>query len=151
MSEPNLRGEEGYVSKTSPLDVHETAARLAELARQRGMKVFGAFDQAAEARRVGLDLRETVVVLFGSPVAGTPVMEASPLAALDLPLKVVVWADGHETRVSYLSPAALAARHHLDPDLAAPLGGIDLLTDALVAPPATPPSSADEELIGPSR
>jgi len=71
-------------------------------------------------------------VLFGSPAAGTPVMAASPLAALDLPLKVLVWDDAGQTKVSYYAPAALAARHHLSADLAAKLAGIDPLTDALI-------------------
>jgi uncharacterized protein (DUF302 family) len=61
-------------------------------------------------------------------------MAASPLAALDLPLKVLVWADGDQVKVSYYAPSALAARHHLNPDLAANLAGIDPLTDAVVAP-----------------
>ena len=98
------------------------------------MKIFAVIDQSAEARQVGLQLRETVLVVFGSPVGGTPVMVASPLAALDLPLKVLVWADGGQTKASYYAPAALAARHHLRADLAANLAGIDALTDALVAP-----------------
>ena len=74
-----------------------------------------------------------MLVLFGSPKAGTPVMEAVPLIALDLPLRVLVWADGPQTKVSYYSPASLAARHHLSDDLAALLAGIDPLTDALIA------------------
>ena len=60
-------------------------------------------------------------------------MAASPLAALDLPLKVLVWDDGGQTSVTYYSPAALAARHHLGADLARNLASIDALTDALVA------------------
>ena len=57
----------------------------------------------------------------------------APLAALDLPLKVLVWADEDQTKVSYYAPASLAARHHLDADLAGNLAGINALTDALVA------------------
>jgi uncharacterized protein (DUF302 family) len=72
-------------------------------------------------------------VLFGNPAAGTPVMDAVPLAALDLPLKVLIWADGDQTKVSYYSPAALAARYELSDELAAKIAGVDPLTDALVA------------------
>ena len=75
----------------------------------------------------------TKLILFGSPKAGTPVMAALPLAALDLPLKVLIWADGDQTKVSYYAPTALAASHHLSADLAANLAGINALTDALVA------------------
>ena len=60
-------------------------------------------------------------------------LAASPLSALDLPLKVLIWSDDGQTKVSYYSPAALARRHHLDDDLAHNLAGIDALTDALVA------------------
>ena len=94
---------------------------------------MSANDQSAEATHVRLQLRETTLVSFGSPAAGTPVMAASPLSALDLPLKVPVWADGDQTIVSYYAPAAIAARHHLSADLSARLAGIDPLTDALVA------------------
>jgi uncharacterized protein (DUF302 family) len=61
-------------------------------------------------------------------------MDAAPLAALDLPLKVLIWDDSGETKVSYPSPAALAERYGLSEDLAARLAGIDPLTDALAAP-----------------
>lgn len=72
-----------------------------------------------------------MVVLFGTPAAGTPVMVASPLVALDLPLKVLVWDDEGQTKVSYLDPAALAARYRLGPELAGRLAGIHAITDAL--------------------
>lgn len=101
--------------------------------RAKGLTLFAVIDQRADAQKVGLDMRETTLVLFGSPAQGTPVMGAVPLAALDLPLKVLVWADGEQTKVSYLAPDALAARCNLSPNLAATLAGIDGLTDALVA------------------
>ena len=97
------------------------------------MTLFAAIDQSAAARHVGLELRDTTLVIFGSPVAGTPVMKASPLSALDLPLKVLIWSDEGQTKVSYYAPAVLASRHHLEADLALNLAGIDALTDALVA------------------
>ncbi len=61
-------------------------------------------------------------------------MQAAPLVALDLPLKVLVWADGDQTKVSYTAPAALAARYGLSDELAARLAGIDPITDAAVSP-----------------
>jgi uncharacterized protein (DUF302 family) len=98
------------------------------------MKVFVVVDQSAEARGVELRLRPTTLILFGNPATGTAVMDANPLAALDLPLKVLVWLDGDRTKVSYLSPSAFADRYGLDPDLAVTLAGVDPLTDALVSP-----------------
>lgn len=124
----------GITTKHSPRPFEETVARLTELIAGRGMKLFDVIDQAAEARSVGLHLRPTTLVIFGNPIAGTAVMDAAPLAALDLPLKVLVWADGDQTKVSYLAPAAFADRYTLDPDLAHNIAGLDPLTDALVSP-----------------
>ena len=126
--------ETGIVTKLSPRSVADTTAKLTAMIDAKGMRLFALIDQREEAQRAGLDLRETILVIFGSPAAGTPVMAASPLAALDLPLKVLVWDDEGQTKVSYYSPDALAARHHLSPELAANLGGINPLTDTLVAP-----------------
>ena len=85
--------ESGVLTKTTPRSVSETVARLTSLLHSKGMKVFVVIDQSAEARQVGLNLRDTVMVVFGNPTAGTPVMDAVPLAALDLPLKVLLWDD----------------------------------------------------------
>ncbi len=123
---------EELTTKTSPLSVGATVATLTGLIDARGMKIFAVIDQAAEARQAGLHLRPTTLVIFGSPVAGTAVMDAAPEAAIDLPLKILVWADGDETKVTYLSPRALAARHNLGPEVAANVAGIDPLTEALV-------------------
>ena len=133
MSDSETRDETGIVTKLSPRSVTDTVSLLTEMVGAKGMKLFAVIDQSAEARQAGLRLRETLLVIFGSPVGGTPVMVASPLAALDLPLKVLVWADGTQTKVSYYAPGALAIRHHLSTDLAGNLAGIDALTDALVA------------------
>jgi uncharacterized protein (DUF302 family) len=121
------------VTKRSPGSVSEAVTRLTDLVGAKGMKVFAVIDQRAEARQAGLELRDTVLVIFGSPAAGTPVMVAAPLAALDLPLKVLIWADGEQTSVSYYEPGALASRHNLSPDLAQNLAGINALADVLTA------------------
>ena len=133
MTEDRTATETDVVTKLSRESAAATVAELTSMITAKGMRLFAVIDQAAEARQAGLELRETVLVIFGSPQAGTPVMAASPLAALDLPLKVLIWADGGQTKVSYYAPAALAARHHLSADLAARLAGINALTDALVA------------------
>jgi uncharacterized protein (DUF302 family) len=134
MTENTTATEAGVITKLSRRSVADTAAKLTGLIDAKGMRLFALIDQREEAQRAGLDLRETILVIFGSPAAGTPVMAASPLTALDLPLKVLVWDDEGQTKVSYYAPDALAARHHLGPELAANLAGINPLTDALVAP-----------------
>ncbi|MGA2473382.1 MAG: DUF302 domain-containing protein [Acidimicrobiales bacterium] len=128
------KGDVGVITKTSPRSVGETVARLLELLASKGVKVFVVIDQRAEALAVGLDLRETTLVVFGNPAAGTGVMEAAPLAALDLPLKALVWSGSNGvTQVSYTDPSVLAARYGLDADLVAGLEVIHGLTDVLVA------------------
>src|ERR1700722_3616402 len=109
-----------YTTKDSRWPVPATVDRLTGLITERGMTVFATIDQRAAARRAGLELRETVLIIFGSPAGGSPVMDAQPLAALDLPLKLVVWDDDGHTRVSYLTPAVLAERFALPEALAAP-------------------------------
>jgi len=122
------------VTKLSPRSLADTVARLEAVVAEKGLRLFAEIDHSGEARAVGLELRETKVVVFGSPQAGTPVMQAAPLAALDLPLKVLVWADGDQTKVSYAPPAALSARYGFGDELADRLAGIEAITDAVVAP-----------------
>jgi len=124
--------EFGTMSKLSLRSVGDTVSRLTELIDAKGLKLFAVIDQRAEAEAVGLALRDTVLVMFGSPAAGTPVMEATPLSALDLPLKVLVWDDQGQTAVSYVAPSVLATRYGLAPALGQRLAGIDTLTDELV-------------------
>jgi uncharacterized protein (DUF302 family) len=124
--------ETQVTTKVSPRSVSATVSRLTGILAAKGMKVFATIDQSSEAREAGMQLRETTLVIFGNPAAGTPVMAAAPLAALDLPLKILIWADGSRTNVTYYTPAAIAARYGLSDELAAKLAGIDPLTDALV-------------------
>ena len=121
------------VTKASAGTVAETVDRLTALLAARGLAAVVDHVEHLQAAANGLELRDTKVVIFGSPAAGTPVMEAAPLAALDLPLKVLVWDDGGATKVSYTAPAALAERYGLSDDLAARLAGIEALVDAVVA------------------
>ena len=119
-------------TKVSPWSMADTVARLSAVVAARGMKVFAVIDHGDEARAVGLALRDTRLFIVGSPSAVTPVIAAAPLAALDLPLRVVVWEDGYQTKVSYPSPAEVARRYGLDGDLAAALESIDAVTSAVV-------------------
>ncbi len=125
-----MKSVDELVTKLSPLPVVETVERLSAVIAERSLKLFAVIDHSGEAKAAGLHLRNTKVVMFGAPQAGTPVMEAAPLAALGLPLKVLVWDDYGQTKLSYLAPAALAARYGLSAELEQRLVGIDLVTDA---------------------
>jgi len=121
------------VTKASPWTFQETVSRLETVIAAKGLKLFTVIDHSGEAHAHGLSLRDTNVVVFGSPIAGTPVMQARPLAALDLPLKVLVWDDDGQTQLSYTSLDELAARYDLDDELKARLAGIDAVTDEAIA------------------
>jgi ribose 5-phosphate isomerase A len=127
------RAGAGLTTKLTSLSVPEAVARLRELLDARGVKLFDVIDHSGEAEAAGLALRDTKVAIFGAPQAGTPVMEAVPQAALDLPLKVLIWRDGDQTKLTYAPPSALAARYGLSDELADRLAAIDALTDALTA------------------
>jgi len=124
--------DKGLVTKASALSVPDAAARVSSAAGAKGMTVFAVIDHSGEARAHGLALRDTMVVVFGSPVGGTPAMQHEPLAALDLPLKVLVWADAGQTKLTYTSALELAARYGLSDELAGRLAAIDAVTDAAV-------------------
>jgi len=134
MSDGGRVDPDGVVTLRSPYGFDETVERLDGLLAAGGLTRFATIDQAAAAREVGLELRPTTLVVFGAPTAGTAVMAAVPLAALDLPLKILVWAEGDATLVSYTSPEELSRRYGLTPDLADRLAGVRRLADTLVAP-----------------
>ena len=92
----------------------ETVERLKVLLAQKGIEVFAHIDHAAGARKVGLPLRPTQVLLFGNPQAGTPLMQGRQTIGLDLPLRALVWEDGEgKVWLSYRRVEDLARRHHV--------------------------------------
>ncbi len=122
----------GVVNRRSPLPVSETVDRLTEAIGVAGAKVFALIDHSGEAKAAGLSLRDTKLLVFGSPAAGTAVMQAAPLSALDLPLKILVWADdGGTVWMSYISPEWLAGRHGIPADLTKPLSAVEMLVSRI--------------------
>jgi uncharacterized protein (DUF302 family) len=95
--------------------VAETVDRLESLLKANGSKVFARINQAAEAKTAGLTMRPTVLLIFGDPKAGTPLMNRHPSVAMDLPLKALVW-ESTEGKVwlSCNSPEYLQQRHNLE-------------------------------------
>ncbi|MGA3120349.1 MAG: DUF302 domain-containing protein [Polyangiaceae bacterium] len=115
------------------LGVDEAVGRIETAVRAAGMKVFARIDQAAEAHAAGLVMPPAVVLLFGSPRAGTPLMIARPTTAIDLPLKALVWQDeGGAVWITFNTPALLVERHGLDPALAATLAPVGALLEKAV-------------------
>ena len=118
----------GIVTKLSPLPVAGTVAKLTGMISAKGIKLFAVIDQSAEARQVGLSLRETTLLIFGNPKAGTPLMLAAPTIAIDLPLKILVWENSEgAVQISYNSPTYLQARHGLPDDMVQVIATVALL------------------------
>lgn len=94
--------------------VANTATRFIDLLTSKGIKIFARIDQRAEAENVGLALRPTELIIFGDPKTGTPLMDAYPSLALDLPLKALIYEDATgDVWVCFNSPKYLAERHGL--------------------------------------
>jgi uncharacterized protein (DUF302 family) len=110
--------ERGIVTNASPYaSVSGTLERLRETVRRRGLEEFALIDHDGAAEQAGLKMQEATLLIFGGPKAGTPLMVASPLLALDLPLKVLVWRDRDgEVLVSYNATSYLASRHGIPED-----------------------------------
>lgn len=125
------------VHKTSPHSVDVTIDRLEAAVTGAGATVFARVDHAKGAASVGADLRPTQMLMFGNPKLGTPAMLADQAAGLDLPLRVVAYADGEGVvHVVYHAPAALADTHAIASDaevLAKMTGALDKLTNAAIA------------------
>ncbi len=118
----------GLVQVSSPHSVDETVKLLQSILAQKGLQVFGFVDHSGEAEKVGLKMRPTKLVIFGSPKAGTPLMVAAPTLAIDLPLKVLVWQDENgKVWVSYNSPEYLQERHMVPQDLVKNIAGVGAL------------------------
>jgi len=119
---------------TSAYDLDTTLAKLKTALATVGATVFADVDQREAAAQVGLELRRTRLILFGNPKAGTPVMTANPHAALELPLRFVVWEDDEgRTRLDYLDVTqTLGPLYGIDAGLLAPLQRVPaLLQEAL--------------------
>ncbi len=110
--------DNGMQHLSSPYSVPETLRRIESLLQEKGLTVFCRVDHSGEAEKVGLKMQPTQLILFGSPMAGTPVMVASPTIAIDLPLKALVSEDaGGKVWVSYNSPEYLQQRHNVPSEL----------------------------------
>jgi uncharacterized protein (DUF302 family) len=108
----------GIVDKLSHHSVVDTVDKLKGILLSKGLMLFAIVDHSGEAENVGMKMRPTKLLIFGSPKAGTPLMQAAPSVAIDLPLKILVWEDEQgKVWVSFNSPAYLQQRHGIPPEL----------------------------------
>lgn len=108
---------EGLTTVPTSFSVSETMSRLDAEIRAQGMQVFAHIDHAAAAAEVGLTLAPTELIIFGHARAGTPLMQISQTAGIDLPLKALGWQDANgQTWLSYNEPSEIARRHGVGAD-----------------------------------
>jgi uncharacterized protein (DUF302 family)/uncharacterized membrane protein YidH (DUF202 family) len=113
-----LTGGKGIIDKPSNHSVDQTVERLKGILEAKGVTLFALVDHSGEAAKVGMTMRPTKLLVFGSPKAGTPLMVAAPSIAIDLPLKILVSEDSNgKVWLSYNSPEYLKERHGLPQDL----------------------------------
>ena len=120
--------ENGLVQVASKYSVEETVRRLEAAFASKGLQVFAVVDHSGEADKVGMKMRPTKLLIFGSPKAGTPVMLAAPSIALDLPLKILIREDDQgKVWVSFNDPAYLQERHGVPPELLPNIAAVEAL------------------------
>ncbi len=105
---------EGMVDVKSSFGVKETGDRLENVLKERGMTIFNRVTHSEAAKKAGIELRETELIIFGNPKVGSPLMKCQQSVAIDLPQKALIWADGEgNTLISYNDPRYLEKRHNV--------------------------------------
>lgn len=123
--------EAGLVTRSSSHSVAATVEKIESFAKSKGMTIFARIDHSGAAKAAGLEMRPTQVIILGNPKGGTPIMNAAPSAALDLPLRVLVAQDAAgSTQVTFNDHRWFAARHKLSEQQVKPLAGLPMLIDA---------------------
>ena len=127
-------GHGGIEAVASPRTFEESVARFESVLGERGLTLFAKIDFSGDAKRAGLEMPPTILLIFGNPKAGTPVMVAAPTAALDLPLKVLFVQDANgKVWLRYNAPEYLAERHAIPAELVKNIAGVGALLQSAVA------------------
>ncbi len=127
-SKEALAGGKGIIDRLSNHSVDQTVEKLKSILQSKGINLFALVDHSGEAEKVGMKMRPTKLLIFGSPKAGTPLMLAAPSVAIDLPLKILVWQDGQgKVWLSYNSLDYLKERHGLPQELLQNIAGVETL------------------------
>jgi len=85
--------DDGLIRLQSPHTAEETAKRFEQAVRDKGLKVFPRFDHGAAATEYAQTLPSNIVIVFGNPRYGSPLMAQHPAAGIDFPPKAIVYED----------------------------------------------------------
>lgn len=105
--------QEGWIIKDSANSVKDTADKLVAIIESAPPKLFARVDHAAGAKSIDAELPDATMIMFGTPMIGTPIMQQNIKAGLDLPIRVLIWDDGGQTRIGYVEPMALRQRYNI--------------------------------------
>lgn len=126
-----LAADDGVTKRESRYSVPQTLDRLESILKERGITVFARIDHAAEAKKVGLELPPTQLLIFGNPRAGTPLMAAHPTIAIDLPMKALAWQDASgKVWIGFNGADYMSKRYGLTDDQAKSLAVVGVLIEA---------------------
>ena len=126
-AETNLRTAASQYSVTDTID------RIEKAVVGKGMRIFARIDHGEEAKKVGLEMKPTILLIFGNPKGGTALMVAQPTAAIDLPLKALAWEDKDgKVWLTYNTSTLLSQRHGVPDDLVSNLQPVEALLEAAV-------------------
>ena len=118
--------DNGLIHLPSQHSVDDIVQRLQTLLSEKNIKLFAVVDHSGEAEKAGLQMPPTKLLIFGNPKAGTPLMQATPTVAIDLPLKALVWQDSDgKVWLTYNDPAYLQHRHGFPEQLVANLSAVN--------------------------
>jgi uncharacterized protein (DUF302 family) len=132
LNKASFMNPKGVIIKPSPYSVKETIDRLQRFLQQQGVTIYARIDQQTEVTNAGLHLAPLEFILFGKPKAGGPLMIANPLAALDLPLKIIAWEDQQQkVWLAYNDAAYVRERYDLPEAISAPLNLDPIVSKAL--------------------
>jgi uncharacterized protein (DUF302 family) len=124
----------GIISISSNHSVDQTVEKFKRVLQAKGVTLFALVDHSGEAEKVGMKMRPTRLLIFGSPKGGTPVMQAAPSIAIDLPLKMLIWEDAERhVWLSYNSPVYLQQRHGVPQNLLQNIAVVETLAAAAAA------------------
>jgi uncharacterized protein (DUF302 family) len=130
---------EGLSTVRSAWSVPDTIARIEAAVVARGAQVFARIDHAGGAAQVGLALRPTMLLIFGHPKGGTPLMQAQQTAGLDLPLRALAWEDAQgRVWLTYNAIPWLARRHGLGPETDAAVSALAAAQEGIIGAAAAP-------------
>ena len=137
LSTTAIAGENGLIKKKSAHSVAVTLDRLEKILKSKGIGIAVRWNHSAKAKSVGMDLRDTEILIFGNPKMGTPLMMSNQEIGIDLPMKALAYKDANgQVWLVYNDPAYMKSRHGItdkDPVFAKMTGALNAMTDKATA------------------